>query len=133
MMEWPSEWEPSEAWGSFAVCARAQIFRSSLKAGLVILNTTDDTIILGIFLPRSFYFLSSARTAPEPGHSRLIDPGHKPHKGKGRVTLTSAFQNPGLQPSEVQVFGFVSASYKKLGLALAVPPYYRRLALGLAG
>ena len=29
-----------------------------------------------------FYFLSSARTAPEPGHSRLIDPGHNRIKVK---------------------------------------------------
>ena len=30
-----------------------------------------------IFLVNFFYFLSSARTAPEPGHSRLIDPGRE--------------------------------------------------------
>ena len=36
------------------------------------------------FIYLTFYFLSSARTAPETGHSRLIDPGHKPHKGKDK-------------------------------------------------
>ena len=39
---------------------------------------------LVLYFLSTFYFLSSARTAPEPGHSRLIDPGHKPHKGKGK-------------------------------------------------
>ena len=32
-----------------------------------------------------FIFLSSARTAPEPGHSRLIDPGHNRIKVKVKV------------------------------------------------
>ena len=55
---------------------------------------------LVLYFLYTFYFLSSARTAPEPGHSRLIDPGHKPHKGKvvsaghsnGRGSLTCVSQ-----------------------------------------
>ena len=50
----------------------------------------DNFYIIIIYLGPTFnylIFLSSASTAPEPGHSCLIDPGHKPHKGKGNIII----------------------------------------------
>ena len=61
------------------------IFKRKCLQILPVWRFYNNFYIIIIYLLLSnlhFIFLSSARTAPEPGHSRLIDPGHNRIKVK---------------------------------------------------
>ena len=62
-------------------------------------NLVQFIFILSLFMYFYLsYFLSSARTAPEPGHSRFIDPGHNRIKVKVKsfyqISITFVYHLP---------------------------------------